>query len=59
MFKNSYDKFFPTPDFLKMPSFGLDISDEALKFIELVATKDGIKVGKYGEKKIAKKEISN
>jgi type IV pilus assembly protein PilM len=53
MFKNSYDKFFPTPDFLKMPSFGLDISDEALKFIELVATKDGIKVGKYGEKKIA------
>jgi len=52
MFKNSYDKFFPTPDFLKMPSFGLDIADESLKFIELVATKDGIKVGKYGEKKI-------
>ncbi|MEK7588964.1 MAG: pilus assembly protein PilM [Patescibacteria group bacterium] len=52
MFKNSYDKFFPTPDFLKMPSFGLDISDESLKFIELVATKDGIKIGKYGEKKI-------
>jgi type IV pilus assembly protein PilM len=35
-----------------MPSFGLDISDESLKYIELKATRRGIKVGRHGEKKI-------
>jgi type IV pilus assembly protein PilM len=34
------------------PSFGLDISDESLKFVELVPSKHGIKIGKYGERKI-------
>jgi len=34
------------------PSFGLDISDESLKFVELVPTKDGIRMGRYGERKI-------
>ena len=35
------------------PSFGLDISDESLKFIELVPAKTGIKIGRYGERKIS------
>jgi type IV pilus assembly protein PilM len=35
-----------------MPSFGLDISDESLKFIELITTTKGIKVGRFGERKI-------
>ena len=52
MLRNSYNIFFPTPKFLLLPSFGLDISDESIKFIELVKTKDGIKVNRYGEKKI-------
>ena len=52
MLRNSYNRFFPTPKFLLLPSFGLDISDESIKFIELVKTKDGIKVNRYGEKKI-------
>ena len=34
------------------PSFGLDISDESLKFVELVPAKDGIHLGRYGERKI-------
>ncbi|MFA5778055.1 MAG: pilus assembly protein PilM [Candidatus Paceibacterota bacterium] len=34
------------------PSFGLDISDESLKFVELVTTKNGIRTGRYGERKI-------
>lgn len=54
MFKNSYNRFFPTPNFLEMPAFGLDISDESIKFIELRVKKDGISVGKYGERKIPK-----
>lgn len=35
-----------------MPAFGLDISDESLKYIELAATRRGIEVGKSGERKI-------
>jgi type IV pilus assembly protein PilM len=34
------------------PSYGLDISDQSLKFVQLIPTKDGIKVGRYGERKI-------
>ena len=53
MFRNLYNRFFPTPRFLMAPSFGLDISDESLKFIELVPAKTGIKIGRYGERKIS------
>jgi type IV pilus assembly protein PilM len=53
---NSFDKFFlrffPPPNFLVAPSFGLDISDESLKFLELIPTKNGIKTGRYGERSI-------
>lgn len=56
MLKNSFDKFFfrffPIPSFFVAPSFGLDISDESLKFVELVVTSGGIRMGKYGERKI-------
>ncbi len=56
MSMNSFDKFFnrffPVPSFLAAPSFGLDISDESLKFIELVNTKNGIRVGRHGERNI-------
>jgi len=53
MFINSFKKFFPTPKFLVPPSFGLDISDESIKFVELVRIKNNIKVNLYGEKKIS------
>ncbi len=56
MFRNSFSKFFlrffPLPGFLVTPSFGLNISDESLKFMELLLTKNGMKVGRYGERKI-------
>ena len=56
MFGNSFNKlffkFFPTPDFFIESSFGLDISDESLKFVELVTTKNGLGVGRYGERAI-------
>lgn len=52
MFRNSFNRFFPTPKFLALPSFGIDISDESIKYIELVKTKRGIQVNRYGEKKI-------
>jgi type IV pilus assembly protein PilM len=52
MLNSSYNAFFPIPDFLSLPAFGLDISDESLKYMELKVTKNGIKVGRHGEKKI-------
>ncbi len=35
-----------------MPSFGLDVSDESIKFMQLRHTTTGIRVGRHGEKKI-------
>ncbi len=52
MLRSSYNRFFPTPDFLSAPAFGLDISDESLKFAQLIAVHGGIHLGKHGEKKI-------
>lgn len=56
MLGNSFDKFFlrffPLPKILSEPFFGIDISDESLKFVELVAGKNGLKVGRYGERSI-------
>src|SRR3989339_939974 len=45
-------RLFPPPKILATPSFGLDISDESLKFVELVATGNGLGVGRYGERSI-------
>ncbi len=52
MLRNTYNKFFPTPEYLEIPSFGLDISDESIKFVELVTDRKGIKLGRYGEELI-------
>ena len=52
MFSNSFKRFFPMPHFLAVPSFGVDISDESIKFIELLNVRSGIRVGRHGEHKI-------
>lgn len=54
MLRNSFKKLFPIPSYLEMPSFGLDISDESIRYVEFKTTKGGIRIGKYGEKKIPK-----
>jgi len=48
-FNRFFNRFFPTPSFFTPSSFGLDIRDESLKFLELINTKDGIRVGRHGE----------
>ena len=45
-----FNRFFPVPKFLATPSFGLDISDQSLKFLELLNTKNDIRIGRYGER---------
>jgi type IV pilus assembly protein PilM len=51
-FNRSFLRFFPVPGFFATNSFGLDIGDESLKFIELINTKKGLKVGRHGERTI-------
>ncbi|MES3032238.1 MAG: pilus assembly protein PilM [Patescibacteria group bacterium] len=51
-FNAFFHRSFPAPSFLAVPFFGLDISDESLKFIELINTRNGIKVGRHGERTI-------
>ncbi|MBI3306009.1 pilus assembly protein PilM [Candidatus Nomurabacteria bacterium] len=49
-FVKFFDTFFPVPSFLSAPSFGLDIGDESIKFIELINIKQGMRVGRHGER---------
>jgi Tfp pilus assembly PilM family ATPase len=53
MFQKSFNNFFlrlfPLSSFFTVSSFGLDISDESLKFVKLIKGKTGIRVAKYGE----------
>jgi len=46
------DKFFPIPDFLRMPAVGLDISDTHITYVELIHTNKGVGVGRYGQKSL-------
>jgi len=52
MFTKLFNIFFPIPKFLTVQSFGLDISDESIKFVQLISKKNVLKLGKYGERKI-------
>jgi len=52
MSKNLFNIFFPTPKILTMPSFGFDISDESIKFVELISSRSGLKLGRFGERRI-------
>jgi type IV pilus assembly protein PilM len=54
MKQNTFYKLFPPPSFLKMQAIGLDISDESIHFIQLLDSKNGTIIGKFGEKKISK-----
>ena len=52
MSRSIRNNFFPAPDFLTVPCFGLDLSGESLKFIELIESAHGIRIGRHGERKI-------
>ncbi|MEI7709342.1 MAG: pilus assembly protein PilM [bacterium] len=52
VFDKFFNRFFPVPSFLAASSFGLDIGDESIKFLELIDTKNGLRVGRHGERVI-------
>jgi len=49
--KKNFLNFFPTPRFLAMPAFGLNISDHSVKVLELIPGPK-MKLGKFGDEQI-------
>ncbi len=50
--KHLYNHNFPTPSYLSMDSFAIDISDQSLKYGQLLATPLGLRLGRFGKEKI-------
>lgn len=50
--KGIFAGLFPVPKFLAMPAVGIDISDDSIRFVELVKSKYGKILSKFGERKI-------
>lgn len=59
MKRSIFYKFFPPPQFLQMPAVGLDISDVSLRFAELIETRDGFSIGRFGEHAIPRGVIES
>jgi type IV pilus assembly protein PilM len=57
--KNMFSTHFPTPAFLKMSPVGIDISERVVRFVELVETKKGLEVGRYGKTVIPANVVSS
>lgn len=53
-FVKSIFKYFPTPNFLDMSHSGVDISPTAIRFVELIKTPHGLKLGGFGEQTLPK-----
>ncbi len=47
--KTLYNRYFPTPSYLAMNSFALDISDRSIKYGELVPAVHGLRLGRFGK----------
>lgn len=44
-----YNYHFPTPSFLSMNSFAIDVSDQSIKYGEIVPTSSGLCIGRFGK----------
>ncbi|HAS84704.1 MAG TPA: hypothetical protein DCS23_01340 [Candidatus Yonathbacteria bacterium] len=52
MKRSRFYQFSPPPLFLQMPAVGLDISDAAMRFVELIEKRKGFIIGRFGERQI-------
>lgn len=57
--RNIYNKNFPTPKYLSMASFALDISDQSIKYGKLFRTNSGLRLKKYGRISIPNGVVSS
>lgn len=51
--KKSFHRAFPVPQYLAIPSVGLDISPFSIRFIEILPHGDYFKVGRFGHERLA------
>lgn len=59
MKRSRFYTFFPPPEFLQMSAVGLDISDASLRFVELIETRKGLTLGRFGYKAIPRGVIES
>lgn len=59
MKRSRFYTFFPPPEFLQMSVVGLDISDASLRFVELVETRKGFTLGRFGYRAIPRGVIES
>ena len=57
--KRLYNHYFPTPSYLAMNSCAVNISDQSIKYGELINTSYGPRLGKYGKEKIPEGIVVN
>ena len=50
--KRLYNHYFPTPSYLAMNACAIDISDQSVKYGELITTSSGLCLDKYGREKL-------
>ena len=55
--KQLYNRYFPTPSYLMMKSFSIDISDQSIKYGELIPTAQGLRLGHFGKEKIPEEVV--
>lgn len=57
--KKLFNYYFPTPTYLNMDSCALDISDESIKYGQLVISSSGLRLSKFGKEKIPEGVITS
>lgn len=51
---NLLSKFFPVPNYLRIPAVGVDLSERSVKYVELKKTSDGLRLKRFNKKSIKK-----
>ncbi len=52
MKSSAFFSIFPPTKYVSMSSVGIDISDQSLRYVELLPCRGGLKLGRFGEKKV-------
>lgn len=50
--KRLYNHYFPTPSYLAMNACAVDISDQSIKYGELITTTYGLRLGRHGKERL-------
>ncbi len=56
MNRDLFFNFFPVPKYLELPSVGIDISDNCVRYVEINKSGGRLKLGKYGKRVLGSEE---